>query len=293
MSDVAAAAPAAPAPPPADSKPSGGLTLWSHSKLGFFKDILDIINPLQHLPIIGSIYRYLTGDEPSGGARIVGDALYGGPIGFGVSVVSTLLLDSDGRDLGEQTLAAVFGPRGGSSEGPVLATPAGTGTQTAEGQAILVQPAQAAAAVSPSRIFPGQIDQAAVQTQMAAKLYRSPAPAAATPEQTFLTQNAQFQRQLGNGRPETGQVLNSRPIPLELTGSLPPAQRPVPAAPLRPATPAPATTQTATFPPSEPVTNPIAKKMLDALDKYERLKKQQEQDDKAKEQAPAGVDLSL
>jgi len=74
---------------------------------------------------------------------------------------------------------------------------------------------------------------------------------------------------------------------------LPPAQRPVPAAPLRPATPAPATTQTATFPPSEPVTNPIAKKMLDALDKYERLKKQQEQDDKAKEQAPAGVDLSL
>ena len=29
-----------------------------------FKDVLDTINPLQHIPIINTIYRELTGDQP-------------------------------------------------------------------------------------------------------------------------------------------------------------------------------------------------------------------------------------
>lgn len=299
MSDIAAAATVSPATSPAStSVPSGGgVTLWSHSKLGIFKDILDIINPLQHLPIIGSIYRYLTGDEPSGGARIVGDALYGGPIGFGVGVVSTLLTDSDGRDLGERTLAAVFGPRNGDSEGPVLATPAATTPQTAQAQPVLVQPAQAAQARPvQSRIFPGPIDptQVAAQTQIGASLYRSPpTPAMASPEQTFLMQNAQFQRQLTNGKSGSGQILNSRPVPLELTGSLPPPNRPISVPSVRPAPLVPATNPAMAPPKEESATNPIAQKMIDALNKYERMKRQQEQDDKANDKAPAGVDLSL
>src|SRR3974390_532892 len=51
--------------------------MWAHGSFSF-KDLLDIVNPLQHVPIIGSIYRYLTGDEPSGGARVIGESLYGG-----------------------------------------------------------------------------------------------------------------------------------------------------------------------------------------------------------------------
>lgn len=83
--------------------------MWSHGSFSF-KDLLDIVNPLQHLPVVGSIYRYLTGDEPSVGTRIIGDGLYGGPIGFGVSVASNALLTSaDGKDLGERVLADVFG----------------------------------------------------------------------------------------------------------------------------------------------------------------------------------------
>src|SRR5690348_17165865 len=83
VSDVAAVAATPPTAAPPASPSSGplGLSLWSHG--GFsFKDLLDIVNPLQHLPIVGSIYRYLTGDEPAAGTRIIGDALYGGPIGF-------------------------------------------------------------------------------------------------------------------------------------------------------------------------------------------------------------------
>lgn len=51
-----------------------------------FGDFVDLINPLQHVPIIGEVYRNVTGDEISDGARHAGHALYGlalgGPLGM-------------------------------------------------------------------------------------------------------------------------------------------------------------------------------------------------------------------
>ena len=44
----------------------------------FFSELLDIVNPLQHLPVIGTIYRAITGDHIDGFAKVAGDALYGG-----------------------------------------------------------------------------------------------------------------------------------------------------------------------------------------------------------------------
>lgn len=44
-----------------------------------FGDLLDVINPLQHIPMVSSIYRAVTGDEISPGARVAGGALYGAP----------------------------------------------------------------------------------------------------------------------------------------------------------------------------------------------------------------------
>ena len=41
-----------------------------------FGDFLDIINPLQHIPIISSFYREITGDEISPHARVIGDTLF-------------------------------------------------------------------------------------------------------------------------------------------------------------------------------------------------------------------------
>ena len=54
-----------------------------------FGDIIDIINPLQHIPIISSIYRKITGDTIAPAMRVAGGALFGGPIGAAVSLVST------------------------------------------------------------------------------------------------------------------------------------------------------------------------------------------------------------
>lgn len=72
-----------------------------------FGDLLDIINPLQHIPIISTIYRALTGDEISPGARIVGGALFGGPIGLGIAVVNAAVEASAGEDIGEIIMAAL------------------------------------------------------------------------------------------------------------------------------------------------------------------------------------------
>lgn len=51
-------------------------------KDGFtFKDLLDVINPLQQLPIVGALYRKMTGAEISLFSRMAGGALLGGPVG--------------------------------------------------------------------------------------------------------------------------------------------------------------------------------------------------------------------
>ena len=45
-------------------------TLTQSQAISFW-DFLDIINPLQHLPVIGPIYRHVSGDEMNGTARIL------------------------------------------------------------------------------------------------------------------------------------------------------------------------------------------------------------------------------
>ena len=74
-----------------------------------FKDFLDIINPLQHIPIVSTIYRELTGDEPGALSRIAGGALYGGVIGLALGATDAAVHDSTGKDIGENLWAFVTG----------------------------------------------------------------------------------------------------------------------------------------------------------------------------------------
>ena len=71
-----------------------------------FGDFLDLINPLQHIPIVSTIYRAITGDEISGPAKIMGGMLFGGPIGFITSLFDTIVEQATGRSVGETVLAA-------------------------------------------------------------------------------------------------------------------------------------------------------------------------------------------
>ena len=74
-----------------------------------FGDFLDIINPLQHIPIVGTIYRAITGDEISPSASIFGDFLFGGPLGFVTAIVNAIFEEASGQGLGETVLAAFVG----------------------------------------------------------------------------------------------------------------------------------------------------------------------------------------
>jgi hypothetical protein len=72
-----------------------------------FFDLLDIINPLQHIPIVSSIYRNVTGDEIKPAARAIGGFLFGGPLGLATGIVNGAMASTTGRDLPETLVASV------------------------------------------------------------------------------------------------------------------------------------------------------------------------------------------
>ncbi len=86
--DIRSAATTQGTPPPSSAPATPARWhLWAGKSFSFH-DVLDAINPLQHLPIIGTIYRHLTGDTIGNAARVVGDTLYGGPIGLATTLVN-------------------------------------------------------------------------------------------------------------------------------------------------------------------------------------------------------------
>ncbi len=70
-----------------------------------FKDFLDVINPLQHIPIVSTIYRAITGDEIGPAPRAIGGALYGGPVGVLAALGNNIMEAETGSDLGETAIA--------------------------------------------------------------------------------------------------------------------------------------------------------------------------------------------
>lgn len=72
-----------------------------------FGDVIDLINPLQHIPIVSSIYRALTGDQISDPMRILGGALYGGVVGFAANLAYTVVDEASGGHLEEKAMASL------------------------------------------------------------------------------------------------------------------------------------------------------------------------------------------
>ena len=72
-----------------------------------FDDFLDIINPLQHLPVIGTAYRAITGDDIETPAKLAGGALFGGLLGFLGALGSTAYAEIVGESV-DETLLSLF-----------------------------------------------------------------------------------------------------------------------------------------------------------------------------------------
>lgn len=64
-----------------------------------FGDLLDMVNPLQHIPLVGDVYRNITGDEIKPISRIMGGALFGGAAGAGTALVNVVIEEETGQDI--------------------------------------------------------------------------------------------------------------------------------------------------------------------------------------------------
>lgn len=83
-----------------------------------FLDVIDMINPLQHIPLIGTAYRALTGDTIKPISQIIGGAAFGGFIGAAGGLANAIVQEETGKDIGDNLLGFVTGARGPKSSVP-------------------------------------------------------------------------------------------------------------------------------------------------------------------------------
>jgi len=102
-----------------------------------FNDLIDTINPLQHIPVVSTIYRDLTGDKISNQARIAGGALYGGVIGLAVSMLNSAVDMATGEDIGGHVMATLFGSDTPSADNKTTRVAANTSAPTAADAALI------------------------------------------------------------------------------------------------------------------------------------------------------------
>ncbi|MGE0485539.1 MAG: hypothetical protein AB7Q81_15450 [Gammaproteobacteria bacterium] len=108
----------APPPPATPGTPDQGIVRRLFGEDGFtFGDLIDLVNPLQHIPVLGSYYRKWTGDAIAPALRIAGGALFGGPLGAGLAAAGLAVeagirgaLDLPGPDGSAMTAIAAGDP---------------------------------------------------------------------------------------------------------------------------------------------------------------------------------------
>lgn len=113
-----------------DNPDSNKLFFGEDGKLGW-KDLLDLVNPLQHIPLVNIAYRHFTGDEPSGAAELLG-AIPFGPLSTLTAVADLAVRSTTGKDIGENVIAMVTGgdkPDSAANVAQAGGTAAGTGSE--------------------------------------------------------------------------------------------------------------------------------------------------------------------
>jgi hypothetical protein len=227
---------AASAPPP-----QGDAKLWQDGDFSF-GDLLDIVNPLQHIPIVGTIYRALTGDKIGNLPRLIGSFALGGTLGLVGGMVSVAVKDMTGRDPGEH-LAALVGlePDGPPAPAALAEQPPAPPAPAAEAPEAAVPAApETVAAVAPKPI-PVVPDHPPMPLARAPRI-SLPDTGTADAAQSFLAQQGAATYQPG--------ATSGRGAPVALQSTLMPRPRAV--------TPAAERAD-------------VPKQMMEALDKYARL----------------------
>ncbi|MDG5497178.1 hypothetical protein [Niveispirillum sp. BGYR6] len=166
-----------PTPQKADSKEEG-MSFW---------DVLDVVNPLQHIPIVNKIYQAVTGDTIKTPAKLAGSALFFGPIGLAVAAADAVVEKETGKDTLDNVASMVGLGDKPQDEGSVIVTDDPvtvtiTHPRPQKAEAVAEQP-QKAAALPVQELTDGQA--AALERLMAASQGTpgTPTPAASKPAQ--------------------------------------------------------------------------------------------------------------
>jgi hypothetical protein len=82
-----------------------------------FGDIVDMINPLQHIPLVNLAYRHVTGDEIKPVAKVIGGTVFSGPVGAASALVDLGLKEGTGKDMTDHVFGGIDKATG-SAEAP-------------------------------------------------------------------------------------------------------------------------------------------------------------------------------
>ncbi len=74
-----------------------------------FFDLVDMVNPLQHIPVLNLAYRAITGDEIKPISQIIGGAAYGGFAGAASGLVNAIVEEETGDNIGGHIASFAFG----------------------------------------------------------------------------------------------------------------------------------------------------------------------------------------
>ncbi len=183
-------------PLPGTTPPEGyrTLKLWAGEEFSF-EDLLDFVNPLQHIPVVSSIYRELTGDKIGAAAQLTVGGILGGPIGFIGSVLSVGVETETGKSVEQYALAVLDGTAGvkdaqtarrDDRRDPFAAPPGDATPKTAardDWMALLTNDRRDPFAAPQGDGAPATVARAPNATASAAQAAPTPAPASHTPAQ--------------------------------------------------------------------------------------------------------------
>jgi hypothetical protein len=86
------------------AKPAASEGVQEPQHESFFHRLLDVINPLQHLPLVGTAYRAITGDHMGPVEKVMGDTLYGGLWGAVTSIADVAFEGITGKSFEDTVL---------------------------------------------------------------------------------------------------------------------------------------------------------------------------------------------
>lgn len=136
-----------------------------------FKDLLDTINPLQQIPVINWIYRAITGDRIALTPRLIGGALFGGPLGVLLAGIQACIEEMTGTAKeGGPMVALVRDIIGPGERKPADDGPATAAADAPKGE-VVIELAPTAAVVQPAAA-----EQRAPETRQAPAAMPRPQP---------------------------------------------------------------------------------------------------------------------